>query len=74
MTLHRKNVMRNIRDAHEWAARYDRANDYTTQVAADLMAEEIWAKSLGFDSAQDYWDATLEAFETEQLNMDEWLS
>jgi hypothetical protein len=35
------------------------------QRVGDNLAEEAWAMSLGFDSADAYWAATREAFESE---------
>lgn len=37
-----------------------------------FFAEEAWALRCGFETAQQYWDATREAFDSEQAGRDQW--
>lgn len=49
--------------SQEWATRFDRQTEYINYGVGARMEEELWARRLGFESAQAYWDASREAFE-----------
>lgn len=49
--------------ADQWATRYDRQTEYINDEVGARMEEELWARRLGFESAQAYHDASREAFE-----------
>lgn len=48
-------------------------SDRISQELGDVLAEELWARRLGFDSAADYWTATNETADEEAWQREEFL-